>query len=224
LAWIGMVLVHPDYRRRGIGRALLEHCLDFLQHRRIRCIKLDATPLGRPLYGQLGFQEEWSLARWQRDSNPIPSSLPSECASSRTRPPAANEFEELDKLDQTGFGVSRRDLLARLIASGSSLIQTSDSNALLGYACSRVGSKATYFGPATAGEATDGVTLVRELLTTITDGPCFWDIPDPNAPAIALAEELGFSRQRPLYRMYLGENKNPGVPTRMFAIADPAMG
>src|SRR5256885_742127 len=26
LAWIGMVLVHPDYRRRGIGNALLGGC------------------------------------------------------------------------------------------------------------------------------------------------------------------------------------------------------
>ena len=27
LAWIGMVLVHPDFRRHGIGRALLERCI-----------------------------------------------------------------------------------------------------------------------------------------------------------------------------------------------------
>ena len=49
LAWIGMVLVHPDYRRRGIGTALLQQCLDYLSGRGVRCIKLDATPLGRPV-------------------------------------------------------------------------------------------------------------------------------------------------------------------------------
>jgi GNAT superfamily N-acetyltransferase len=40
LAWIGMVLVHPDHRRHGVGRALLAHCIAFLRERRIRSIKL----------------------------------------------------------------------------------------------------------------------------------------------------------------------------------------
>src|SRR5437016_1608350 len=65
LAWIGMVLVHPDFRARGIGRALLNRCLEYLQHRGIRCIKLDATSQGKLLYDQLGFHEEWSLTRWE---------------------------------------------------------------------------------------------------------------------------------------------------------------
>src|SRR5215510_8173248 len=56
LAWIGMVLVHPDYRRRGIGRALLEHCIEHLREREVRCIKLDATPAGKKVYDGLGFK------------------------------------------------------------------------------------------------------------------------------------------------------------------------
>ena len=31
LAWIGMVLVHPDFRRRGLGNALLDHCITYLR-------------------------------------------------------------------------------------------------------------------------------------------------------------------------------------------------
>src|SRR5439155_15049545 len=40
LAWIGMMLVHPEYRRRGIGRALLQRCIEHLRGRGVRCIKL----------------------------------------------------------------------------------------------------------------------------------------------------------------------------------------
>src|SRR5579871_2533909 len=49
LAWIGMVLTLPEFRRRGLARQLLEHALAYLQDRRVRCIKLDATDMGRPL-------------------------------------------------------------------------------------------------------------------------------------------------------------------------------
>src|SRR5437773_4937082 len=65
LAWIGMVLVHPDFRGRGIGRALLNHCLEHLQTQKIVCIKLDATPQGKLLYDQLRFRDEWALTRWE---------------------------------------------------------------------------------------------------------------------------------------------------------------
>ena len=58
VAWIGMALVHPECRRRGIGKALLNHCIAHLENRRIQCIKLDATPLGKTLYEQLGFRDE----------------------------------------------------------------------------------------------------------------------------------------------------------------------
>src|SRR5688500_17823494 len=66
LAWIGMVLVHPEYRRRGIGQALLERCIEYLSKRGVRCIKLDATPEGKRVYANLGFQDEWTLTRWER--------------------------------------------------------------------------------------------------------------------------------------------------------------
>ena len=42
LAWIGMVLVHPTYRRRGIGRTLVERCID---HLRVRDA-IAAQPIG----------------------------------------------------------------------------------------------------------------------------------------------------------------------------------
>jgi GNAT superfamily N-acetyltransferase len=63
LAWIGMLLVHPDCRKRGVGQALLEHCLNHLKQ--TSCIKLDATPLGKALYDKLGFEVEWPLTRWE---------------------------------------------------------------------------------------------------------------------------------------------------------------
>src|SRR5271167_324624 len=62
-AWIGMVLVHPELRGRGIGTALLARAIDYLDAQGIPCAKLDATPQGKLLYERLGFQVEYHLER-----------------------------------------------------------------------------------------------------------------------------------------------------------------
>src|SRR5262245_6183131 len=59
VAWIAMVLVDAEVRGRGIGKALMSHALEHLDRRGIACLRLDATPLGQPLYEKLGFQAEF---------------------------------------------------------------------------------------------------------------------------------------------------------------------
>ncbi len=54
-AWIGMVLVDPEFRGRGIGTRLLEKTIEHLDAIGIATMKLDATPAGRPIYQKLGF-------------------------------------------------------------------------------------------------------------------------------------------------------------------------
>src|SRR6266545_4039468 len=65
LAWIGMVLVSPDARRKGYGTELLKAAMDYCEAQRVEVIKLDATPLGKKLYDTLGYRDEYSLKRVQ---------------------------------------------------------------------------------------------------------------------------------------------------------------
>ena len=63
LAWIGMVLVDPRFRRRGLATALMEHCLQFLEKEKgIACVRLDATPEGQTVYEKLGFRLEYETS------------------------------------------------------------------------------------------------------------------------------------------------------------------
>src|SRR5262249_54204927 len=64
LGWVGMVLTHPDFRRRGLATQLLRHLLTIADKRAIRTVKLDATEMGEPLYSSLGFVPEQRVERW----------------------------------------------------------------------------------------------------------------------------------------------------------------
>ena len=50
------VYVEPDYRHRGIARALVQTALDWCRAEGIRVVTLHASNAGRPLYESLGFQ------------------------------------------------------------------------------------------------------------------------------------------------------------------------
>lgn len=73
LAWLGMVLTHSDYRRRGFARMLVAQAIEMAHDREIRTIKLDATDQGRPLYQSLGFTDEQPVERWGFDEESIQS-------------------------------------------------------------------------------------------------------------------------------------------------------
>lgn len=69
---IANVAVHPDYRRRGIARALLQASLAFIRARRgVRAIlNVEAANTGaRDLYLGLGFVEERTFVRWRRQAH-----------------------------------------------------------------------------------------------------------------------------------------------------------
>jgi len=64
LAWIGMVLTRPEYRRMGFAQRLVETAMQRAAALKIESVKLDATPEGQPLYEKLGFKvREAELAK-----------------------------------------------------------------------------------------------------------------------------------------------------------------
>lgn len=198
LAWIGMVLTHPEYRRRGLARRLMEHAIEYLEREGVEWIKLDATDMGRPLYERLGFVEECGVERW-------------------ARPPGEGEGVELagDKelpldLDREAFGACRAPLL-RLLA-GSGAVATHRE----GYAMGRAGSKAAYFGPSVARRPETARDLLGWFLSRHAGETVYWDLLPGNAGAKRLAEESGFAPLRRLSRM-----ARPGTPdARPFARND----
>jgi len=206
LAWIGMMLVHPDYRRQGIASALMKHAIAWLDDRQIQCIKLDATPAGAPVYEKLGFQNEWNFHRYVRESE-----------ASETFVKATSGAFDSPPIDEAAFGVNRCDWLKRL-AADSHVVKNSD-----GFGMLRSGRLATYLGPVIAEKSSTAEALISQLLAK-TNGPLIWDVPGPNAAAVQLAEQFGFQQLRPLTRMWRGKKLVTGNVEQQFALASPATG
>ncbi len=232
LAWIGMVLVDPAFRRQGIGRALLQHAIHGLDQRGVRWVRLDATPDGKPVYDGLGFREDWTLTRWERG--------PSTQGPTSRRDPKSGAIQlagltppdlpGLLELDAAAFGSDRSRLLRALLADARSALRVGDpSHPAPAYGLLRDGARAAYLGPVVAREPEAGRSLVACLLHSTGGERVFWDIPDSNIAARGLASELGFTEQRRLHRMTLrlGVDRAPcpdDVPPWQWALAGPEVG
>jgi GNAT superfamily N-acetyltransferase len=204
LAWIGMVLVLPEHRGKGIARGLMEHALEWLEARGVRQVKLDATDLGRPLYEKLGFRDERLIERW---------GAPGSAAAGG--PAADLPLEPIAAMDRETFGVDRTSLIARLL-------QVFQAGACEpeGFCLGRPGSNAYFLGPCAAANPAEAGRLIREVMQAAGGAAYFWDL-FPDVPAaVDLARSLGFERKRSLVRMALRpEASLPGRPERVFGAA-----
>jgi GNAT superfamily N-acetyltransferase len=206
VAWIGMMLVLPEYRRRGIARRLMQTSIDYLRERNVTCIKLDATPLGQPLYEQLGFHAEWDFQRWEREGENV-----------ATFPLDGELSSALIAMDETAFGADRSRWL-NSVASGCRVVATQSSYGML-----RPGSVATYLGPVVSENSSQAASMIGEMLTT-AEGRVFWDIPTGNSVAESLAAQHGLQPVRQLLRMWSGDANVAGRPELQFALLDPTTG
>ena len=77
-AWISMVLVTANWRRRGLATKLVDACLDAAAKQGLTTW-LDATPAGATVYGPLGFAPTLQLRRLRLEN-----STPTESRSAST--------------------------------------------------------------------------------------------------------------------------------------------
>lgn len=203
IAWIAMVLVDTAVRGQGIGRTLLDHALAFLDGRGVSTVRLDATPLGRPLYEKRGFVEEYTLTRFE-------SMAPLNGAPVRLRDQIAlvamcSEHQEgVFRFDHQMTGTDRAGLLRQLYMEAPAEWRLAmRGEQLLGFVAARDGSWAWQIGPCLA-TAEAGPVLLVDALTRRAGQRVFLDVPADNSIAVATVREVALVPQRPLYRMCRG--------------------
>jgi GNAT superfamily N-acetyltransferase len=213
VAWIAMVLVDVESRRKGVATTLLKHAINFLDEQGVKTIRLDATAAGQPVYEKLGFAPEYPLTRYT-GTIPVCSDAVRrffQCPDGHTTNRRAgtlalpSPIAQIVAFDHRMTGTSREKMLARLFEESPEITRVLCRNGQLeGYITGRRGANATLIGPCIA-TAHTGPVLLRRALGCCAGQPVFIDIPRDNAPAIEIAEKSGLSVQRHFTRMCRGE-------------------
>jgi GNAT superfamily N-acetyltransferase len=197
MAWIGMILVHPEFRGRGIAAQLMTMCISYLKQKQVRSIKLDATDMGRPVYLKLGFKDEEPVIRYINE-NQEPAARASEHITE------VLDWSEIAKLDNAAFGADRIALLKNLSVNGPAVQYSKSGTSDFGFGFARAGFHANFIGPVVATSAPAAREIMQSLLARLSGNPVLMDILPSNKQADELAASCGFKSSRILTRMYLG--------------------
>jgi GNAT superfamily N-acetyltransferase len=197
IAWISMVLVEESMRCRGIGKALMEYALSFLDETGVRSVRLDATPLGKPVYEKLGFKAQYKLARFE-------GALPAMDRPAGVISVGRQDWVQLMRLDREVTKTDRRRLLERLFAEEEESVRgVTQASKLASFVAIRRGSKALQIGPCIANDQT-GPQLLRDVCHRYAGQPAYLDVPASNRSATAFVQGLGLTVQRELTRLCRG--------------------
>lgn len=215
-AWIGMVLVDPAARGRGIGTQLFDEALGLLSD--IPVVRLDATPAGYPLYRKRGFVEDH---RVHRMTNTSPATRQSVAAGVRTIRP--DGLARMLPLDAAAFGAARESMLRWMLEGAPQMAWLAeDGTRVRGFVLGRHGHAFDHVGPVVA-EDVDTAAALTVAALAVTSRPVVIDA-TPHVPGWQeRLRSLGFVEQRELIRM----TKGPAPATdheRHFAILGPEFG
>jgi GNAT superfamily N-acetyltransferase len=220
IAWIGMVLVDKSFRGRGVGKMLLTNIIGALKN--VDSIKLDATPIGLPLYQKLGFIDEYKIYRM---INPSLQSFKKQAFNYEPVNIDLENFSDVLKLDKRIFGTARTYLLQTLLRNYPEKAYLIKRNKKLdGYMFGRDGIRFNYIGPVFALSHESARILILKALESLNNQPVALDILHDKEGLFKWLEMLGFVKQRHFIRMNLKSNSYCGLIKYQYLISGPEFG
>lgn len=219
--WVCMVLVAPDWRRRGIATDLMKQVTDLLL-RDGTVPGLDATPDGREVYRQIGFRDIYGLERLVAERASLVAEPP---PGIRVRPLADNDMDSVTAFDAPAFAGDRSALLRHLLdrQPGRAFGAWRDGR-LCGYVLARDGRKWTQIGPVIAETPDIAMALLAAASRAADTTPLLIDAMDYQTGVVEWLKAGGFVFQRPYIRMLYGTDRPVDLTERVFAPAGPELG
>lgn len=227
IAWLAMLIVKEEYKRRGIGRALMEKSLEYCKDRGITLIKLDGTQEAYPLYRGFGFLDEGEVGMFKGRIGSLNNARP-HTPGLKLKQVDLNDFEGIVSIDTEVFGVSRAAMIERLLLDYPESGFVAGEKEISGYILFKPGHHSYQIGPFVASSRKEAEVLLEAVIERIGIGKGKADIcifSALNYPAAAqLFEMKGFTRVRRLIRMYKGKNMLRGRDEMLYALSGPEKG
>ena len=221
-AWISMVLVAGEYRRRGLATQLMRRGMDELAAAGLVPM-LDATPNGRAVYRRLGFEDCWGFHRLIRRERreAVPPGAPAGVA---VRPMTEGDWPALCAYDAAAFGAERGAVLAGLRGRlPAAELVAERAGRIVGFLLGRDGAIAAQIGPLIAEDDAVAQALLARALDCV-ENPLFVDLADDKIGLRDFLEARGFTAARPFTRMIYGSSLRFDDAACTFAVIGPEFG
>jgi GNAT superfamily N-acetyltransferase len=194
-AYVALMGVDPEFHRHGIGAALMDALVAWLDERGFACAELDATPMGAPLYEQYGFRDHGETHVYTNEYH-------GDEVAPLSRAYTASDRLSLFACDRDAFGADRSAVLGRLLDdTANSAFVEGPPGEIRGFAVAQP--RAELIGPVIAADAGMAARLTESAHTAVR-GPCRAGIPSENRQTAQILVKNGFARTRSLRHMIRG--------------------
>jgi len=202
--FMGLFIVRPEFRGRGLGNQLWHARRDRLIARMQpgASIGLDGVFAMQAYYAAGGFVFSHRSMRFRADDRPAPAVAP---AGHVLVPLSDVPFDEILDYDRTCFPAPRERFLRRWIAQPDALaLGCRRDGRLAGFGVVRRCREGWKIGPLFGDDARAAEAIFVDLAGFATKGPLFLDAPENNAAAIDLVRRHRMTEVFGCARMYLG--------------------
>lgn len=211
--FLGFYIVVPEFRGQGHGMAVWRAGMARLGG---RTVGLDGVVAQQANYAKSGFKLAHRNIRYGGE---VRCAAP---ADARLRP--AGDRSGIEAFDRAFFAAPRPAFLRAWLRAPGHVVRSLVSDGdLTGYGVLRPCAEGAKIGPLFAANRADAEVLFRALAAEAPPGPVFLDPPEPNGPALRMAEEFGLAPSFETARMYRGPA--PALPLeRTFGITTFELG
>ena len=214
VAWLGAVIVTPELRGKGIGKAMMDAALEHLRGKGVRSVRLNAYLNAIPFYERLGFRREYEVIRWHGPPG-------TRGGLGTVRPVRLDDLEALARWDQTYFGANRRALLDRLVDEvPATFLIAERRGAIQGVIVGNPSGEACEIGPWVVAPGRE--TVARDLFHTVVLAAGVSEVafsgPSANDALLEFVRGLRFAEVFRALRMVWGTDEFAGDPRGIWGV------
>ncbi|MDR4983004.1 MULTISPECIES: GNAT family N-acetyltransferase [Bacillus cereus group] len=209
---IGMLIVHPNFQGRGIGRILLNRCLEHTHQN--QPVVLIATKAGEPLYTSCGFQTVTTIHRFEKQTTKTNTSY--------TRQIEEKDLVSLTSLDQIAIGANRSLLYSLLLPRAVHSFKIERNNCIEAFSFCIQKDNILCINPLIAKQEEDAIQLLKKICEC-WNGTVRIDVPHSQFTFRKFLQTDNFQETLLSPLMIKNGSQLPGNRNMLFAMIDTAL-